>query len=136
MSLVGLAVLGCGEAGYEELTFDPAKASEIAHAALVSEADLPGTGWSVTGRSELDEEPLGLLDGRCNALQGDLRRIDGRLERTGAGLFYPMPGKPMKEYVVVPPAVYESEADFGQWLTRSRDYVLTLAPKEKRKGRL
>ena len=57
------------------------------------------------------------------------------LERTGAGLFYPMPGKPMKEYVVVPPAVYESEADFGQWLTRSRDYVLTLAPKEKKKGR-
>jgi hypothetical protein len=56
------------------------------------------------------------------------------LSRYGAGLFEPMPGRPMKEYVVVPPALaYDDAVD--EWVRRSRAYAEQLpAKKSARKG--
>ncbi|MDP2663827.1 MAG: TfoX/Sxy family protein [Dehalococcoidia bacterium] len=48
----------------------------------------------------------------------------------GAVPFEPMPGRPMKEYVVVPDAIYGNPSRLEQWLTRSFQYVSSLPPKE------
>ncbi len=44
--------------------------------------------------------------------------------------FEPMPGRLMKEYVVVPEAVYRDPAGFEEWLRRSVEFVGSLPPKE------
>jgi len=56
------------------------------------------------------------------------------LSRYGAALFEPMPGRPMKEYVVVPPAVVDSD-EVDDWVRRSLSYAGQLpAKKAKKKG--
>lgn len=47
-----------------------------------------------------------------------------------AAPFEPMPGKPMKEYVVLLEAIYAEPARLEQWLARSFAYVSSLPPKE------
>jgi TfoX/Sxy family transcriptional regulator of competence genes len=54
------------------------------------------------------------------------------LKQPGAKVFEPMPGRPMKEYVLVPPAVVEREALLGGWLRQSLDYVGGLPPRAKK----
>jgi len=54
------------------------------------------------------------------------------LKHPDAGHFTPMPGRPMREYIVIPPDVCESDAEFGKWLEKAVDYVLTIPPKEKK----
>lgn len=39
-------------------------------------------------------------------------------------------GRAMKEYVVLPPSVYDDPAKLGDWLRRSIEYVSSLPPKE------
>jgi TfoX/Sxy family transcriptional regulator of competence genes len=54
--------------------------------------------------------------------------------RYDAALFEPMPGRPMKEYVVVPPAVVDS-GEIDDWVRRSLAYAEQLpAKKGKQKG--
>lgn len=51
--------------------------------------------------------------------------------------FMPMPGRPMREYLLIPPAVHLDEALFRTWLRRSVAYARTLpppSPKRKRRG--
>lgn len=55
------------------------------------------------------------------------------LGRYGAELFEPMPGRPMKEYVVVPPALAGS-AEVNDWVRRSWAYAEQL-PAKKAKAR-
>ena len=47
----------------------------------------------------------------------------------GAMPFEPMPGRVMKEYVVVPEAVWKDPESLEQWLRRSIEFVGALAPK-------
>ena len=47
--------------------------------------------------------------------------------------FEPMPGRPMKEYAVVPPALLTSERELIRWLEKSFDYVSALPPKPPKK---
>ena len=49
-----------------------------------------------------------------------------------AVLFEPMPGRPMKEYVVLLKPVYQDPALFNEWLDRSFKYASLLPPKDKR----
>ena len=57
------------------------------------------------------------------------------LGRYGAELFEPMPGRPMKEYVVVPAAVVYDDDAVAEWVRRSRAYAEQLpAKKPKKKG--
>lgn len=65
---------------------------------------------------------------------------DGRKELlssfTGSSQFEPMKGRPMREYVVIPPQLYEDSATFHRWIERSSDYVKSIppkAPKNKKK---
>ena len=57
------------------------------------------------------------------------------LGRYDARLFEPMPGRPMKEYVVVPPALVDDDDAIGEWVRRSRTCAEQLpAKKPKKKG--
>jgi len=50
------------------------------------------------------------------------------VEAHGARTFEPMAGRPMKEWVVLPPALVEAEA-VQDWVARSYAYAQTLPPK-------
>jgi TfoX/Sxy family transcriptional regulator of competence genes len=51
------------------------------------------------------------------------------LDRYDAALFEPMPGRPMKEYVVVPAAMVDDDA-VDAWVRRSRAYAEHLPAKK------
>jgi len=51
------------------------------------------------------------------------------LRLRGARPFEPMPGRPMREYVVLPPDVAEDRAIAGPWVDRALRYVRGLGPK-------
>jgi hypothetical protein len=50
-------------------------------------------------------------------------------DRHGAAVFEPMPGRPMKEYVVVPPALVYDDG-VSEWVRRSRAYAEQLPAKK------
>ena len=54
------------------------------------------------------------------------------LKLPGAKPFEPMPGRPMREYVELPPDVMNSPAALKRWVKRGLAYVETLPPKVKR----
>jgi len=47
----------------------------------------------------------------------------------GWALFEPMPGRPMREYVALPPAVAADVAATRDWIERAAAHVRTLPPK-------
>lgn len=49
-----------------------------------------------------------------------------------ASRFEPMPGRIMKEYVIVPPPMLEDSEQMGKWVSKSFNYVLNLPPKVKK----
>jgi TfoX/Sxy family transcriptional regulator of competence genes len=50
----------------------------------------------------------------------------------GGGLFEPMPGRPMKEYVVLPPAALDDADLTAAWIRRGAEYAASLPPKAKK----
>lgn len=62
---------------------------------------------------------------------------DQRAELADAGgtAFQPMPGRPMREYLVLPATLAEDAVAAAPWLTRALEYVQQLPPKTKRKSR-
>jgi TfoX/Sxy family transcriptional regulator of competence genes len=51
------------------------------------------------------------------------------IQQHGSHLFEPMPGKPMREYVVVPPALLKSGSALDGWLGKAAAYAQSLPPK-------
>lgn len=49
-----------------------------------------------------------------------------------ARLFEPMPGRPMREYVVVPPELATDRATLQEWVAKGYRYAASLPPKEKK----
>ena len=47
--------------------------------------------------------------------------------------FEPMPGRTMKEYVVVPPYMLKDTSTLKKWIGKSLDYASGLPPKKKKK---
>jgi TfoX/Sxy family transcriptional regulator of competence genes len=52
--------------------------------------------------------------------------------KQGAKSFEPMPGRPMKEYIVVPPRVLDSPGELKKWLAKSVSFARTLPPKARK----
>ena len=52
--------------------------------------------------------------------------------RPGARAFEPMPGRPMREFLVVPPAIRETPPELERWLGRASSYAGSLPPKGAR----
>ena len=50
----------------------------------------------------------------------------------GTKLFEPMPGRPMRGYVLVPRSVLKSPRLLRTWLTKEMEYAKTLPPKKQR----
>jgi len=46
--------------------------------------------------------------------------------------FEPMPGRTMKEYVVVPPSVLDSKSQLSKWLEKASAYARSLPPKTRK----
>ncbi|MCX6638907.1 MAG: TfoX/Sxy family protein [bacterium] len=53
-----------------------------------------------------------------------------------AGPFEPMPGRPMKDYAVLPEEVLNNPESFREWLTKSHQHTSTLPVKVKKKKRI
>jgi TfoX/Sxy family transcriptional regulator of competence genes len=51
------------------------------------------------------------------------------LLQLGGEVFSPMPGRPMKDYVVVPPALVADTDGMGPWVARALAYAESLPPK-------
>ena len=51
------------------------------------------------------------------------------LKIEGAELFEPMPGRPMREYVVLPTELCETPEELAAWIDRGFGFVATLPPK-------
>lgn len=54
------------------------------------------------------------------------------LRLKGAKQFEPMPGRMMREYVVVPKMLLDAPVELRAWVEKSLDYVLSLPTKAKR----
>jgi len=52
----------------------------------------------------------------------------------GAHPFEPMQGRPMREYVVVPPALYGARSALRRWIGCALEYAASLPPKPRRVG--
>jgi TfoX/Sxy family transcriptional regulator of competence genes len=51
------------------------------------------------------------------------------VQKHDAHVFEPMPGRPMREYVVVPPSVVQSATQLDAWLGKALAYAQSLPPK-------
>ena len=58
-------------------------------------------------------------------LREELLKVDG------AKIFSPMPGRPMREYVAVPPRVMENKKELAPWISRALEYGESLKPKSR-----
>src|SRR5579871_2619549 len=56
------------------------------------------------------------------------------LKTSGARIFEPMPGRPMREYVVVPPSLLADRKKLAPWVAKALEYGATLKPKAKAKS--
>jgi TfoX/Sxy family transcriptional regulator of competence genes len=54
------------------------------------------------------------------------------IAKHGATPFAPMPGRVMREYVVLPPSIVKSEAKLTAWLSRALRYVASLPPTSRK----
>jgi hypothetical protein len=70
---------------------------------------------------------MGLHEDRLILRLGEEDRR-GLIDDHGAHIFEPMPGRPMKEYVVVPPKLVHDDA-VGEWVARALVYASGLPPK-------
>lgn len=57
------------------------------------------------------------------------------LAADGAAVFEPTKGRPMREYVVVPPAMLDDEKALRTWMRRARDYAASLPAKVKKSAK-
>ena len=86
---VSLLALSCGGDSDEPL-FDPTRADELTHAALIAPDDLPGPFWTITGEDNFDEIEVSVLRAHeaCGPLvswresaAGTAERIAGKAKR-------------------------------------------------------
>lgn len=50
----------------------------------------------------------------------------------GAAQFEPIKGRPMREYMTIPPELYEDREAFNKWIERSMDFVMSIPAKVKK----
>src|SRR5260370_38250476 len=58
-------------------------------------------------------------------LREELLKVDG------AKIFSPMPGRPMREYVAVPPLIRANHKELASWVSRTLEHGESLKPKSR-----
>ncbi len=53
------------------------------------------------------------------------------LKKPGGGHLEPMPGRPMRDYVIVPVAVREKKSELKKWVEKAIRHSRSLPPKQK-----
>jgi len=59
--------------------------------------------------------------------------LDAFFKLANTRTFEPMPGRPMREYGVVPPSLLKSESELVAWLGKAFDYAKSLPAKPPKK---
>ena len=54
------------------------------------------------------------------------------LAEPGARVFEPMKGRPMREYVLVPPALHDDPRALRGWIARALEFTASMPPKKPR----
>jgi TfoX/Sxy family transcriptional regulator of competence genes len=54
------------------------------------------------------------------------------LDKPGGGYLEPMPGRPMRDYVVVPAGIREKKAELKKWVEKAIRHSRSLPPKKKK----
>lgn len=73
---------------------------------------------------------MGLFGGRMHLRLPEDLRIE--LVKIGGTPFEPMPGRPMREYVVVPESLLKSSSKLSAWVERAMRHTMSLPPKTKK----
>ncbi len=111
-----------------------------APAALVSTFERALKDFPMAQQRKMFSYPAAFVDGKMFAalFQSSMTLRLPEEERTKflaefkTGLLEVMPGRPMKEYVVVPPAVLKSPGTLKRWLAKALAYTQSLPPKTKK----
>ena len=88
LGAAAILVAACGDddsGGGDKITLDPAKADALAHAAILSDTDLPGKGWEATKTDEFsDDETIGDT-AACKSIEAKLtkQKAANRAARAG-----------------------------------------------------
>jgi TfoX/Sxy family transcriptional regulator of competence genes len=53
------------------------------------------------------------------------------LAQPGAKPFEPMPGRKMRQYALLPPALQSTQGELLKWIGKSYEYAATLPPKKR-----
>jgi len=72
----------------------------------------------------------GLHQDDCMVRLGDTER-EKLLALPGAKPFAPMPGRVMREYAVVPPALHADRRALRRWMEKALAYACSLPPKQR-----
>lgn len=110
---------------------------------LVETFDRALSAYPLAERRQMFGMPAAFVNGNMFAGLHEERMVlrlapDGlreALEVRGAAPFEPMPGRPMREYAVVPPSVVADPAELDRWLGMSFEYATSLEPKTKKPAR-
>jgi TfoX/Sxy family transcriptional regulator of competence genes len=76
---------------------------------------------------------IGLHENRMILRLGEAER-ERFIAAFAARVFEPMPGRPMREYVVVPDVLLGDRAELQSWCDRALDYALSLPAKKAAAG--
>jgi TfoX/Sxy family transcriptional regulator of competence genes len=76
---------------------------------------------------------MGLFQDKMMLRLGDDARHE-LLTLDGAAIFEPMPGRPMREYVVVPRSLLSNRSELSSWISRSLKYAASLPAKGRKSG--
>ncbi len=107
---------------------------------LVEKFDRALSAYPLAERRQMFGMPAAFLNGNMFAGLHEERmvvrlapdRLREALGTGGAAPFAPMPGRPMREYAVVPPSVVADSAELDRWLGMSFEYATSLEPKTKK----
>ena len=75
----------------------------------------------------------GLFEDKCVLRLAEAER-EALRSKHGAVGFEPMPGRPMREYSVLPEKLLADRKAFRSWLERGLAYAASLPPKSKKRG--
>jgi len=73
----------------------------------------------------------GVFEDRMHVRLPEHQRND--LIKLGGRAFEPMPGRPMREYVEVPPSIVANRAALSEWINNALNYTVSLPAKKNSK---